>query len=88
MENSRVTVQEAIKVLMTAGAVFSMPTGKHLCLKSVGAKLNCSAKYVREHLDEFPNAWRMPGGEIRVPESDVEALAKRCKFQKIKATCG
>ena len=35
-----------------------------------------STDYVREHLAEFPNAWRMPGGELRVPEKDVDNLAK------------
>lgn len=78
--HQNITVEQAIKVLTDAGAVFSAPTGKHLCLKAVAARLDCSVGYVRDHLGEFPNAWRMPGGELRIPERDVENLAKRCKL--------
>ena len=80
--DQNMTVQKAIRVLTDAGAFFSVPSGKHLCLKAAAAKLDCSAQYVRTHLAEFPNAWRMPGGELRVPERDVEKLAERCKLRK------
>lgn len=75
-----ITIEQAIKVLTDAGAVVSTPARNHLCLKAVAARLDCSAIYVRKHLGEFPNAWRMPGGELRIPERDVENLAKRCKL--------
>lgn len=82
------TVREAIRVLTEAGAVFSVPAAKHLSLAAVGTKLDCSARYVREHLAEFPNAWRMPGGELRVPEGDVEELAKRGNVRKSASSAG
>ncbi|MEI6194798.1 MAG: hypothetical protein WCS42_10755 [Verrucomicrobiota bacterium] len=63
------------------GAVFSVPTGKHLWLKEVAAKLNGSGRYVRQHPAEFPNAWRMAGGDIRVPERDVDEFAKWARIK-------
>ena len=71
------TVQEAIKVLTAAGAVFSVPTGNHLSVKSVAAKLDCSKVFVYEHLAEFPNAWKMGMGDLRIPVRDVEEFVKR-----------
>ena len=79
--HQNITVEQAIQVLIAAGAVFTVPGGKHLCLKAVANRLDCSVPYVREHLTEFPNAWRLPGGgDIRIPERDVENLAKRRKM--------
>lgn len=77
-------LEDAIKTLAKAGAVFSLPTTKHLSLPEAAKRLDCSTKWVREHKHEFPNAWRMPGGELRIPESDVEALAKRNKLRRDK----
>lgn len=53
---------------------------RHLSLGSAAARLDCSVDYLRDHLDEFPNAWRMPGGEIRIPVRDIEALARARRF--------
>ena len=82
MPDHNMTLREAIRVLADAGAVFSVPPGKHLCLAAVADKLDCSRQWVRKHLRGFPNAWRMPGGELRVPERDVEELAKRRKLTR------
>lgn len=71
------SLEDAIKTLAEAGAVFSLPSAKHLSLAEAAKRLDCSTKWVREHKQEFPNAWRMPGGELRIPETDVDALAKR-----------
>jgi hypothetical protein len=77
-------LKQAIATLSEAGAVFSIPPGRHLSLAQAGARLDCSAKYLREHLREFPNAWRLPGGEIRIPERDVDALADRGKLRRMR----
>lgn len=75
-------LQDAIETLTQAGAVFSVPPGKHLSLAAAAKRLDCSVSWVRAHKHEFPNAWRMPGGELRIPEGDVDALAKRNKLRR------
>lgn len=75
-------LNEAIRALSAAGAVVVVSPGKHLSLASAAVELDCSTKWVREHLREFPNAWRMPGGELRIPKRDVDALAERKKIKK------
>jgi len=75
-------LKEAIEVLSRAGAVFSIPSGKHLSIEQAAKKLDCSTTWLRRHKHEFPNLWRMPGGELRFPESDVDALAKRNRLRR------
>jgi hypothetical protein len=58
---------------------------RHLSLGAVAARLDCSVNYLRDHLDDFPGAWRMPGGEIRIPAKDVERLARERRFLKTEA---
>lgn len=71
----QVSLSEAIGVLTRAGAVFSIPSEQQqLSLGTVAKRLEVSVKYLREHLSYFPNAWRIPGGEWRIPASDVEEL--------------
>jgi hypothetical protein len=79
-----VSLPEAISTLQAAGAVFVLPEQvRHYSLGSAAEKLDCSVKYLREHLDEFPSAWRMSGGEIRIPAADIEAwIASRRIFRK------
>jgi hypothetical protein len=54
----------------------------HVCLGTAALKLDCSPKYLREHLDLFPNAWKFPGkkGEIRIPIKDIEAHTERFRL--------
>jgi hypothetical protein len=54
----------------------------HLCLGRAALKLDCSPKYLREHLDFFPNAWKFPGakGEIRIPLQDLRDNAERFRL--------
>lgn len=47
---------------------------RHLSLKSVAARLDCSINFLREHLADFPGAWRM-GDTVRIPVKDIIALA-------------
>lgn len=75
-------LKEAIETLTRAGAVFSVSSGKHLSIEQAAKKLDCSPTWLRRHKQEFPNLWRMPGGELRFPEGDVEALAKRNRLRR------
>ncbi len=70
------SVQEAIQVLVDE-AVAVPPGRRHLRVAQVAELLAVSDKWVRAHLDEFPRAWKMRGGDIRVPQADVDALVKR-----------
>jgi len=83
------TVQEAIRVLTDAGAVFLLPQieRKSLSLSEAGERLGFSGEWVREHLNEFPNAWRAPGGganggELRIPVRDLDAFERRLRLCK------
>lgn len=81
-------VLRAIQVLTSIGAVFSVPESKgSLPLDQAGARLGFSADWVREHLAEFPNAWRAPGGgrnggELRIPVRDLDAFERRQVIQR------
>lgn len=71
---------EAVKLFQKCAQVFE--DKRHLSVGAVAVRLDCSTDYVRDHLSDFPNAWRMPGGEIRIPSRDVEALARARRFLK------
>ena len=76
--------RDAVQLFQKCAEVFE--DRRYLTMASVAARLDCSYDYVRDHLSEFPGAWRMPGGDIRIPARDVEALAKDRRFIKEKAT--
>jgi hypothetical protein len=57
---------------------------RHLTVREVALRLDCSAKYVRKHLILFPNVWRMEGGGIRIPSKDVDAMIAERKIHKFK----
>lgn len=76
------STEQAIQILVAAGAVFSLPVQRHLTTAQAAALLGTSVWYVRNHISEFPNAWRMPGGDIRIPTRDVEALANRNRINR------
>ena len=72
----------AVRLLTQAGAVFSLPVAKHLSVGQAAALLDFRPAWVKAHLDEFPHAWRAPGGELRIPLRDVEAMAERCRIRR------
>ena len=72
----------AVRLLTQAGAVFSLPPAKHLSVGEAAALLDFRPAWVKAHLSEFPHAWRAPGGELRIPLRDVEALAERCRIRR------
>lgn len=78
---------DAIHALAKAGVALALPQPRHLSLAQAAEVLDVKPTWVREHLAEFPNAWRLPAagqsGELRIPISDVQALAKRRKLPKI-----
>jgi hypothetical protein len=77
------SVEQAIKTLVDAGAVFSVSNpDAHLSLGEVARRLDCSVSWVRQHQEEFPGIWRMAGGELRVPVRDVAALAARNRLRR------
>lgn len=67
---------------------------QHLTVREAAAVLSASVDWVRDHLLEFPNAWRLPAGaaatptgarnvgEIRIPRPDIEALAARNRLNR------
>lgn len=48
-----------------------------LPVRAVAKLLGCSTQYVKEHLDLFPHAYRLSGGDIRIPMRDVNACPPR-----------
>jgi hypothetical protein len=79
-------IQEAVKVLIQAGAVFSFPPemlgGRSLTVEQAAERLGFSRTWVVAHLTEFPGVWRAPGGgrnggELRIPVRDVMAFEVR-----------
>lgn len=78
---------DILKALAEAGVQVLLPAQQHLCLTAAAAALDCSPKWVREHLHLFPNAWRMEGGsgELRIPSRDIEAYARSRKLNRTTA---
>jgi len=66
--------REVIKLIQQYAIGFEHK--RHLSVAAVAVRLDCSPKWVRSHLNDFPGAWRMSGGEIRIPARDVEKLAE------------
>lgn len=84
-------LHEALDVLRANGAVVVAPaTERHLSLQGAALSLDLSLDWFRDHLDEFPNAWRLPAGsaagrnvgELRIPLKDIEALAERQRIRR------
>jgi hypothetical protein len=77
-------VIQAIKVLKDAGAVFCLPpeSKRSLTLDEVEERLRFGRTWIIKNLAEFPGVWRAKGGgrnggELRIPERDVDAYVKR-----------
>jgi len=50
---------------------------KQVTVDEASEIVNFSKSWVRAHMDEFPNAVRAPGGDVRIPLSDIEAALDR-----------
>lgn len=67
----------AVKTLLAAG--WPVVPQEHLTIDQLCAKIGVKRTWVRTHLHEFPNRWRLSGacGEWRFPVSDVDAYTER-----------
>lgn len=79
-------IAEAIQSLRAAGAVVMLPEPERraLSLREAARVLSVSVDWFRDHLDEFPNAFRLPGGgrnggELRIPARDLQSFERRCR---------
>jgi len=79
-------LEAAIQLLASSGVVFTLPPARHLSLPEAASRLDVGPGWVRDHLSEFPHAWRLPSngqaGELRIPAPDVDALAKRRRISR------
>jgi predicted ArsR family transcriptional regulator len=92
-------IAEAVALLNAARAVFLDFTtdDDSLRLPAVAKRLGVGTDWVREHLSEFPNAWRLPAGEIirngegrnvgelRIPVKDIRAFEQRQRIRRLSA---
>lgn len=71
------SIEEVIETL-------NQSTGS-LSVASVAARLDVSKDWVRDHIDQFPNAWRLPTevsgshnvGGLRIPVADLVSFQER-----------
>lgn len=78
-------VANAIEVLQKHGAVFLFPKdlkARALTVAQLSERIQFGRTWILQHLEEFPNVWRAPGGgsnggELRFPVRDVEAFEER-----------
>jgi len=69
------SVQEAIQTLVNAGLA-TTPARRFFSVQTTAGLLDCSTRWVKDHLAVFPGAFRLPGGEWRIPAADVDGLAQ------------
>ena len=97
-----VSLDDAVATLSRIGArVFCILPGADdsLSLDEAAKRLSVGPDWVRKHLTEFPNAWRLPAGErktragegrnvgeIRIPVQDIVALQTRQRLRKAQVT--
>lgn len=77
-------LQTLIQSLRDAGLVIQerpQPERRAYSLGECALALGVSVDWMRDHLHEFPNAYRLPGGgnggALRIPVRDLDAFEKR-----------
>jgi len=78
-------VSHAINILKSAGTSIHFEHQaelQYLTVHEVAACLSVDPKWVRAHLDEFPNAFTLDGRSIRIPKSDLEEAIERWRIKK------
>lgn len=79
-------VSAAIRLLTQCGAVVTVAASPgSVSLRGAASRLDVSVDWVRSHLEEFPNWYRLPAGatngrnvgEIRIPIRDLESFERR-----------
>jgi hypothetical protein len=82
----------ALEILAAKGAILVVPEsviGRRVIYHSIAETADIfgmSTEWVRGHLDEFPNRIKAPGGDIRIPESDIQECGKRWRMERAQAT--
>ena len=71
---------DAIQLFQRCAGIFEAK--RSLTIAAVAARLDCSTCFIRRNLDAFPNAFRLPGGDIRIPARDVVALELERKINR------
>lgn len=94
MSSSALEIEAAVRVLVQAGAVFSLPQESGaLSLEHAAARLDVDARWIRAHLDEFPGWYRLPAGtscgrnvgELRIPVKDLERFEDNRRKARVAA---
>src|SRR5262245_7312278 len=78
-------IVNAINILKAAGTSiqFESPNElRYLSVNEVAHRLSVDPKWVREHLDEFPNSFTLDGRLIRIPQADLEAAIERWRIKR------
>lgn len=71
-------INQAAETLRAAGFSFSMPARiRFLSVTEAADVLRINPKWIKEHLSEFPDSVRLPGGQIRIPFSAIKDFAAR-----------
>jgi len=76
-------VVRAVEILRDMGFCMLLPNNaignklKQVTVDEASEIVNFSKSWVRAHMEEFPNASRAPGGDVRIPISDIEAALDR-----------
>jgi len=69
-------ITQAVETLRAAGWTFVVPSNiRYYSVHETAAALRVNPKWVKEHLDDFPNAMRLPGGQLRIPFSAIQSFA-------------
>ena len=74
-----------MNVLKAAGSHITFQNETESLYMSVNEVARCLSvhpKWVRSHLDEFPNSFTLEGRTIRIPRTDLEAAIERWKIRK------
>ena len=83
-------IVRAVDTLRAAGAVVVLSGRadaaiRFLTREEVAEALALSVSWVRQHESEFPNRVKVPGGDVRIPLSDLEAAIERWRSPKQEA---
>jgi hypothetical protein len=83
-----VEIAHALETLAASGAIIVVPetvAGRRLEMVSLGTAadmLSVSTDWMRNHLEEFPQVAKYPGGDIRIPIDDLIKAVKNWRMRK------
>ena len=95
MSSKHIDVSAALAVLEAARVFFDFQEGDSLRLTAAAKRLSVSPDWMRDHLELFPNAWRLPAGErsvngegrnvgeLRIPVADLLAFQERQRIRRV-----